>query len=282
MEEVDDFTKQILARDPNTYDGDRLEADIHYTRATAAYGSKRDDAGHEELLAAIAEYRKADSIKSGQQGVSMQLARALAANSQFADSEQLYRRVIAKDKAYQYSYTELYRMFLFQAAVADRNGKPDVGKNYKDQAEQILKLGYQNNPKQYAFLTLLALHYYGERRTDEMVSVLQQIKSHAKDFEQAYLTVGDFYLRMGDGDSAIREYKEGITKDAKKKSTYQKRVIEVLMRQGKRREGAGNNAKDLEERPHDNHGLGLAATLLLERGGGGTARAGLQPAVAAA
>ena len=39
----------------------------------------------------------------------------------------------------------------------------------------------------------------------------------AKEFDQAYLTVGDFYLRMGDGDSAIREYKEGIVKDAKAK-----------------------------------------------------------------
>jgi len=64
--------------------------------------------------------------------------------------------------------------------------------------------------------------------------VLQQIKSHAKEFDQAYLRVGEFYLRMGDGDSAIREYKEGMAKDAKKKATYQKAIIEVLMHQGKR------------------------------------------------
>lgn len=279
MEEVEDFTKQILARDPNSYDGHRLIADIHYTKATEAYRTKRDEAGHEELLSAITEYRKADSIKSGQQGVSMQLARALAANSQFADSEELYRRVIAKDKTYQYSYTELYRMFLFQAAVADRAGKTDVGKNYKDQAEQILKLGYQNNPKQYAFLTLLALHYYGERRTDEMVSVLQQIKSHAKDYEQAYLTVGDFYLRMGDGDSAVREYKDGMTKDAKKKSTYQKRIIEVLMRQGKRTEAAEVNAAILKDDPNDNDARGLSATFMLDRGDVSKALSELQAVV---
>src|ERR1043165_3804570 len=118
-------------------------------------------------------------------------------------------------------------MFLFQQ-------KPDEG-------EKILKLAYQNNPKQYGFLTLLAMHYYGQKRRDDMVGVLQQIKGHAKDFDQAYLTVGDFYLRMGDGDSAIREYKEGMTKDAKKKATYQKRVIEVMMRQGKRAEAAEIN-----------------------------------------
>src|SRR5205814_8913710 len=116
-----------------------------------------------------------------------------------------------------------------------------------DKAEEILKLAYQNNQKQYGFLTLLAMHYYGQRRRDDMVNVLQQIKSHAKDFDQAYLTVGDFYLRMGDGDSAIREYKEGIVKEAKKKNTYEKRVIEVLMRQVKRSEAAEVNALILKE-----------------------------------
>src|SRR5204863_697024 len=115
--------------------------------------------------------------------------------------------------------------------------------------EQVLKLAFTNNPKQFGFLTLLAMHYYGLQRRQEMVDVLNQIKSHAKDFDQAYLTVGDFYLRMGDGDSAIREYKEGITKDVKKKSTYQKRVIEVLMRQGKRSEAAELNSQILKESP---------------------------------
>src|SRR5207249_4327599 len=125
---------------------------------------------------------------------------------------------------------------------------------------------FQNNPKQYGFLTLLAMHYYGQRRRDDMIGVLNQIKSHAKDFDQAYLTVGDFYLRMGDGESAIREYKEGIAKDAKKKNTYEKRVIEVLMRQGKRSEAAEVNAQILKETPDDNDARGLSATFLLDKG----------------
>src|SRR5690348_10243597 len=34
MGEVEDFTKQILARDPNSFDGHRLSGDIHYSNAT--------------------------------------------------------------------------------------------------------------------------------------------------------------------------------------------------------------------------------------------------------
>jgi len=156
-------------------------------------------------------------------------------------------------------------MFLFQQ-------KPQ-------EAENVLKLAYQNNPKQYGFLTLLAMHYYTQRRRDDMVGVLQQIKGHAKDFDQAYLTVGDFYLRMGDGDSAIREYKEGMSKDAKKKATYEKRVIEVLMRMGKRQEAAEVNTQILKDDPGDNDARGLAATFLLDKGDVANALAELQAVV---
>ena len=104
MDEVEGFTKELLSREPNSFDAHRLIGDIHYTRATEAYKTKgREDVGKKELEGAIAEYRRADSIKGGQQGVSMQLARALAANANFADAEQLYRRVMEKEKSYQFA-----------------------------------------------------------------------------------------------------------------------------------------------------------------------------------
>jgi tetratricopeptide (TPR) repeat protein len=252
MDEVDKFTKELLKRDPNSYDAHRLLGDYNYSLATESYRVKRTEEAQAFLATATEEYRKADSIKPGQQGVSMQLARALASKGDFAGAEQLYRRVIEKDKSFQYAYSELYRLYLFQ--------------NKPAQGEAVLKEAYQNNPKQYAYLTLLAMHYYGQRRRDDMVAVLNQIKGHAKDFDQAYLTVGDFYLRMGDGDSAIREYKEGIAKDPKKKTTYEKRVIEVLMRQGKRSDAAEMNAQILKEAPDDNDARGLSATFMLDKG----------------
>jgi tetratricopeptide (TPR) repeat protein len=252
MDEVEGFTKELLKRDPNSFDGHRLVGDLNYSRAAAAYKEKHPEEGVKLLDEATAEYRKADQIKPEQQGVTMQLARALTVKAQFPEAEALYRRVIEKDKTNQYAYTELYRMYLFQK-------KPDEG-------EKVLKLGYQNNPKQYGFLTLLAIHYSGLGRRDDMVSVLQQIKGHAKDFDQAYLTVGAFYLRMGDGDSAIREYKEGMSKDPKKKSTYQKAIIEVLMYQDKRQEAAEINTQILKENPADTDARGLAARFLLDKG----------------
>jgi tetratricopeptide (TPR) repeat protein len=276
MDDVDRYTKELLKRDPNSFDAHRLIGDIHYTRALEANATKRADTAHEELLAAIAEYRKADAAKPGQQGVMMQLARSVSANSNFAEAEQLYKSVIEKDKTFHYAYTELYKLQLFEAAQADRNNDAAAAKAHRDQAEQILKAGFQNNPKQYAFLTLLAAHYYGMRRHDDMVAVLGQLKAHAKDYEQAYLNVGDFYVRMGDGDSAIKEYREGIAKDPKRKSTYEMRIVDVLARQGKRPEAAQVVDEMLKDNANDLDARGLKASFMLDKGDVAKALAELQ------
>jgi tetratricopeptide (TPR) repeat protein len=252
VEEVDKFTKDLLKRDPNSFDGHRLVGDLRFARASEAYTSKHPEEGKVLLEQAIDEYRKADSVKPGQLGVSIQLARVLSVKGDLAGAEALYRRVIEEDKTFQAGYTELYRLYLFQNKTAD--------------AEQVLRLAFEKNPKQFDYLIYLAMHYFRLQRRDEMVRVLSEIKTHAKDYDQAYFTVGDFYLRMGDADSAIREYKEGMSKDPSKKTTYQKRVIEVLMRQGKTSEAAEVNAQILKESPGDNDARGLAASLMLDKG----------------
>ena len=266
MDEVDKFTKELIKRDPNSFDAHRLIGDLDFSRALGVYAElengrntlaesvkvQKRQATMDLLNAAIDEYRKADAIKPGDQGVSMQLARSLQAKADYAGAEKLFRSVLEKDKTNQQVYRELYVLYRLQNKVGD--------------AEQVLKLAFQNNPKQFVFLTMLAMHYSGLQRRQEMIDVLNQIKSHAKDFDQAYLTVGDFYLRLGDPDAAIREYKEGIAKDAKKKATYQKREIEVLMRQGKTAEAAGINAEILKDDPNDNDARGLAASFMLDKG----------------
>ena len=112
----------------------------------------------------------------------------------------------------------------------------------------------------------LAYHYGALGRRDDMLNVLAQIKAHAKDFDAVYQVVGDFYLRTGDTDSALREYREGIQKDPKRKATYQHDMISVLMRQGKRAEAAEVNNEILKENPKDADAKSLAATFLLDQG----------------
>lgn len=262
IDEVEGFCRQLVERNAYAFDGRRLYGDTHFVRAIEAFKVSNKDEGLRELDLAAEQYRKADALKPEQMGVIMQLARVLEARADLAEAEQLYRKAIAKDKTFQTEsgfllakqgpYMELYRLLVFQKKQAE--------------GEQVLKLAIQNNPRQYLFLTILAMHYAMENRRDDMLRVLQQIKSHAKDWDLAYFTVGDFYLRMGDGESALREYREGMSKEPKKKTDYQKRIIEVLMRQNKRAEAAEVNSQILKDNPNDTDSRGLAATLLLDRG----------------
>ena len=268
LEEVEGYAKQLLKRDPNSYDGHRLSGDLGYVRSAAALRVAQREEAKAFLAESIVEYRKADAIKPEQPGIQMQLARALAAQGDSAGAQQIYLHLIEKHKTLDYAYTELYRLDML-------TGKPEEG-------EKVLKMGFQGDPKQFGFLTMLAAHYYNQKRGDDMLGVLRQIKSHAKDFPGAYLAVGDFYLRLNGNDDAIREYREGIAKDPDKKATYQKRIIEALMRQGKREEAAEVNAEILKADPGDNDAHGLSATLLLDKGDINRALTELQAVVARA
>ena len=252
LTEVDGITKELLQRDPNSFDGHRLTADLDFVRAKSAVEAGHPEESEKLLTEAIAEYRKAISIKTPEPALKIQLARALASARQYPEAEQAYKQLIDGDKTFVEAYNELYRLYLAQNKRAD--------------AEQILKTGAANNAKQISFLLSLASYYSGMKRHDDMVATLNRIKVHAKDFDRAYLVVGDFYLRGGDFAEAFNQYKEGMAADPKQKTMYQKRMIEILMRQNKRSEAADIDAAILKDNPKDSDALGLQASLLLDRG----------------
>lgn len=268
LNEVDGIARDLLRRDPNSYDGHRLTGDLTFIMAQESFRSAQRDKGKEQLTQAVAEYRKADAVNPNQTPLRMALARALAADRQFPEAEQIYKELLAKNKNLALGYTEIYQLYLYQNKVVE--------------AENALKSAIANNPKQYSFMTLLAAHYYGQGRRQDMARVLNEMKSHAKELPQAYLMAGDFYLRVGDGEAAIREYREGMERDTTRKLDYQKRIIEVLMRQGKKVEAAEMNAAILKERPKDTDARGLQGSLLLDKGDVSRAIAELQAVVAAA
>jgi tetratricopeptide (TPR) repeat protein len=266
--EVESITKEILQRDPNSFDGHRLAADLDFVRAQSALQAGHPEQTEALLAAAIAEYRKAISIRTPEPPLKMQLARALAGDRQFAEAERTYKELIDRDKTFVPAYNELYRIYLVQ--------------NKRAEAEQILKTGAANNPKQISFLVSLAGYYSGSKRHDDMVATLNQIKVHAKDFDRAYLVVGDFYLRNGDLPEALNQYQEGMAADPKEKTTYRKRMIELLMRQNRRSEASDIDAAILKDNPKDADARGLQASLLLDRGDVQKAISELQSVVNAA
>ncbi len=265
LEEVEGYCDILLKRDPKSFDGHRLRGDIDFVRAEQAFKVANKDEGMRLVGEALNEFNQADAVKPGDQNLTLQLAKALATLGKFGEAEQEFKKAIALDKTTPDPYKDLYALYMVQ-------GKPADG-------EQVLKLAAQNNPKQFQYLVSLAYHYGQQNRREDMVNVLQQIKSHASEWDQAYLKVGEFYMLLGDGDSALKEYRDGMSKDPKQKIKYQKAIIEVLMRQGKRTEAAEMNSEILKANPEDNDARGLAATLLLDRGDISKALAELQAVV---
>jgi tetratricopeptide (TPR) repeat protein len=268
LTEVEGIARELLQRDPNSFDGHRLTADLAFVRSQSLAQTGQPVEAKKLLADAIAEYRKAISIKAPEPALKMQLARALASDRQFPEAEQTYKQLIDRDKTFVQAYNELYRVYLAQNKTAE--------------AEQILRTGAANNPKQVSFLVSLASYYSALQRHDDMVATLNRIKGHTKDFDRAYLVVGDFYLRNGDLAEALNQYKEGMAADPKQKTAYQKRMIEVLMRQNKRSEAADICAAILKDNPKDSDARGLQASLMLDRGDVQKAISELQAVVNAA
>lgn len=252
MQEVQGYIKELLARDPNSYDGHRLSGDYDFAQAFIAFSTANTEQGHKLVLQAQDEYEKAYAIHPKQKELQMQLARVLWAQNKLPEAEKHYWEVIGEDKTYQTAYEELTKIQILQHQLED--------------AEKTLKLAFQNNPKQYRFLTQLAGFYSSLNQQDNMIGVLNQIKAHAKDFPNAYLVVGDFYNRKHEFRQAELEYREGMAADSKRKADYQKRIIEVLLIQGKRTEAVEINNQILKANSKDDYALGLQASMMLDSG----------------
>jgi len=252
-DEIEKTIEGLLKRDPNSYDAHRLNGDLHFGRALVLVKESKSEEALKMVNMAIAEYEKADSAKPNQLGVLLQLARSHAGKAEGKPAEEFYRKAIAVDKTNRSAPIELYTLLVLEHKYPE--------------GEQVLKSAYQSNQKDYNLLIRLALHYSALNQRDQMVAVLNDIKTHFKDFPEAYEKVGDFYLlQLNDFDAAMREYRDAIAKDPARKLVYQKRVIEVFLRQGKKAEAADLNAQILKEVPDDNDARGLAASLLLEKG----------------
>jgi len=252
VDEVQHTIDDLLKADPKSVDGHRLKGRLFFIMADDA-ATKHDDAKMKgELQNAIAEFKIANALKPDQTSVVVYLARAFSADQQLGEAEKLYRSLVEKEKDNVRTYMELYRMYMFQ--------------NHPDQAEAILKTAIENNPKKYELLISLAQHYYGRKRRDDVVHVLETLKSHAKEYPQAFEQAGAFYFRLGDGAEAMRQYEDGIKANPSRKAFYQKLIIEVLMAQGKREDAKKVNDQILAADPKDTDGLSMQAGLLLDKG----------------
>jgi tetratricopeptide (TPR) repeat protein len=252
LTEAERISSGFLKADSNSYEGYKLQGDVALIKAADAIRSGARDAARQSLDAAVRAYQRADEIRPRQTAVQLALARTFAILGQSDKAEKVFQTVLSQDKTHAIAYQELYRMYTLQKRPLE--------------AEAILKAAIQNNPGLYDFRRLLAVHYYAAGKPDDMAKALETLTSHAKEYARAYVTAGDFYLGIGKPDEAIRQYRAGIQATPGMKVECQKRIIEVLIRQGKPAEAAELNREVLKENPKDFDARAYAASLLIDSG----------------
>jgi tetratricopeptide (TPR) repeat protein len=267
LKEVQQAVDGLLKRDPKGWEGHKLSGDLAMLANAKLYRAGQVDDARKQIGSAISEYRQALSTKPADPIITLALGRTLVVEGEAAEAETLFNGMLSRDKTNLNAYYELYRIYLGQRKVPE--------------AEDILKSAIQNNPKDPQLRLTMAQFYYGTNKRTELIALLNQMKGDLKQFPDAYLQSGDFFLRVNSVDESINQYEEGIQKDPARKNTYLKHEIEAYVRVGKTAQAYDKNELILKNDPKDPEARGLRATFMLDRGDVNTAMGELQSVVTA-
>jgi tetratricopeptide (TPR) repeat protein len=255
LADLEDVAERLLKKDSRSFDGLRFAGEIALIRS--------------DVKAAIRKFEAANQALRNQPELVLELAQTLMVDRQFERAEALARELISKEKTYAPIYDWLYVYYL-------RTNRAQL-------AEDLLKQKVENNPSEGAYLLQLAFHYYRNDRKAEMEAAIERLVSNPKQFTEARLGVGDFYVRIGQLRKALEQYSEGQKENPKNNRAYRKKMVEVLGTQGRNEQASALVASILKEDPNDSEAIALQATLLLQKSGKGQVKqvlSKLQPLVA--
>lgn len=238
LEETQQIADRLLKRDPKLFEGLRLAGYLGLAR--------------QDLPKALEYFRQAHEVKPYQPDVSLAMMQTLSASNQFDEAEKLAKTAIEKNKEYPQLYDGLYMEYL--------------RRNRQAEAEEILKLKIRNNPTSTESRVQLAGFYAATNRRQQMSETLDSVIENRKTLPNALSIVGDFYYRIGEFDQALKLYQQGAESEPAQKLTFQKRMIEVALRQGKREEASRIINEILAERPNEPDTVAIRAAMTLETG----------------
>jgi tetratricopeptide (TPR) repeat protein len=267
IKEVQGFTDGLLKRNANSWQGHKLNGDLALLEVRRLVQVQKMPEAKKSLGSAIAEYRASLTGNPGDYLTTIALARSLELDGEVAESEKLFNALTDKDKENTQAYLELYRLYIAERKLTE--------------AEGILKKAIRNNPKDTGLRLELARYYLGTNKRDDLVKMLAEMKSDLKQFPNAYVQSGDFFLRVNQFDEAIKQYEEGIVKDPEKKVVYLKHEVEVYVRSNRMQLATAKNEEILKIDSKDPESRGLKATLSLDKGEYASATTELQSVVTA-
>ena len=225
---------RILKKNPRSYEGLRLEADVASV--------------NRDPKTAIAKLREANDVRPWQPDTIAALMKAQAAAGNVSEAEKLGQEFLQHTKNFAPIYDLLYLFFLHDSQT--------------NRAEEILKSKIANFPADGNSRIELASFYYARKRRPEMEAALNSLRADSKSFPQADLFIGDFYFRIGEFNAAIEAYQQGEKFDPKSKAGFEKRVAEAMLASGRDQDAMQVVTALHQENPNDPEAAAMRASLL--------------------
>jgi tetratricopeptide (TPR) repeat protein len=267
IKEVKGYADTMLARNPASWEGHKLNGDLVLLDARTQFKEGHAPEAKKLMSQAIAEYRLSLQSNPKEYQTSLSLARILEADGEFGEAETILSALIEREKQNLAAYTDLYRLEAIQRKLPE--------------AEAILKKAMKSNPKDTGLRLELARFYLATNRRPELITLLNEMKGNLKDFPQAYIQSGDFFMQVGQYDEAMRQFEEGIQKDPKNKINYLKHEVETYVHSNRMALATAKNEEVLKIDSKDPEARGLKATLSLDKGEYASAISELQSVVTA-
>jgi len=240
LDEASGQIEKILAKDPDSFDGLRISGQIHLL--------------NNDTKTAVAQLEHANQLKPNQSEVVLAYFEALVRDNQKPVAEKLIRDFISQEKTFGRAYDRLYLQYMLDKRPED--------------AEKVLKLKVENNPKSANYLLQLATHYalpMVNRRAD--MDAVMRTMTDEKQFPDGHLMAGDFYFfRLREFELAKQQYEAGMAALPKEKATYQKRLVELYASTGSSQQANQLAETLLKENPKDTDAIAMHAALLLTSG----------------
>lgn len=197
-------------------------------------------------------FRKALDLRPADPKLKIALVEALMRAGNDVEAEKVARESIQQDKTNGPIYDLLYRLYLKQHRAGD--------------AEAIVKLKCKNNPGNMNYLIELAAHYHRVNKPAARDEVLQRLTSNPGKYPNAALPVGEFLVRTGDYDRAIRLFRQGAARNPAERADYQLRTVQALVAAGRMQPALRLTEKILQKNPGNNQAKVLREALRLQGG----------------
>ncbi|MBC8165153.1 MAG: tetratricopeptide repeat protein [Bryobacteraceae bacterium] len=238
VDELKTVADKYAKRFPNSYSEPRLRGYL------ALMGN--------DAAEAATYFEKANRIKPLQQDLVMVYMQTLVSLNRAPEAEKLGLEMLAKNPGALSVYDVLYVQYAREKRQAD--------------AEKIAQQKVANNPKVAEVHLQLAAHYYTVKDRQQMLEALKPLESDPKAFPNALLQTGDFFARIREYDLAAQKYQDGAKRYPTDKNKYQKRLVEILVKQNLKDKAVQLVNDILKDDPKDSEAIAIRASLSLLTG----------------